>query len=139
MKRSKPQPTRSNPMELALNIVNTTKKLQGKELSAYYSLFNYKHALFICQFYRTRNPYSSAIDEALIQTYIAKTMLELNMVRGAIRHAEEALKIYVKVLGPENDVTKATDTLLFNIKFKGMVGEMVGKLTSDEDCLILGK
>lgn len=126
-------------MELALNIVNETKRKQGKELSAYYSLFNYKHALFICQVYRSRIPHSSAIDEALIQTYIAKTMLELNMIRGAIRHAEEALKIYVKDLGPENDLTKAADHLLYKLKFEGMVGEMVGKLTSDEDCLIMGK
>ena len=128
----------ANPVEMAQKLVYETKKAQGKELSMYDCLFNYKHALFVMQFYRHRIPHSSSIDEALIQTYITKTMLEMGMIRGAIRHCEDAVRIYNRELTPDNDLTKAAVHLLEQVKFNGMVGEMVGKLTSDEDCLVLG-
>ncbi len=129
----------SNPLDVAKKLVDATKRAQGKELSQYDCLFNFKHALFIYQFYRHRVPRSSAIDEALIQTYITKTMLDLGMLQGAIRHCEESVRIYNRELSPENDLTKAAEFLLHEVKCNGMVSEMVGKLTSDEDCLLLGK
>lgn len=123
----------SDVVNMAQKLFSETKMMQQEgRLSSFECLLNYRHALYISQYLGRRG------DEAKIQIYIAKTMNEMGMIDGAIHHCEDAVKIYKQEPVKEGKLTQDAETLLRALKFSGMVSEMVEKMTSKEDCIVLG-
>ena len=118
---------------MAQKLFTETKMMQQEgRLSSFECLLNYKHALYISKHLGRRE------DEAMIQIHIAKTMNEMGMIDGAIYHCEDAVKLYKQEPVKEGKLTQDAETLLHALKFSGMVSEMVEKMTSKEDCIVLG-